>query len=155
VWRYVLAFVQDRFLAMTVHNLGELDKRMLNTYASGAWELQVGEVVAGSMMYHHIRRAEEAVQAVAKRAVPVNHTPSAQPEYSSSKPKGKSCGLCYSRDHEYRKKAYGHPADAPITKTCNVKLADGNLCGLKHAWTGPLASPCRDGLAQFAAPRHD
>ena len=152
VWRYVLAFVQDRFLANTVHNLGELDRRMWETHRGGSWELQVGELVSGTLMYHHIRRAEEAVLALARAANPhtTGKTESAKPGPKSyAVPIVRDCRLCGSSEHAYSKGHYDHPADQPITIPCNNRLRDGELCNLLHAFSGPLRTPCRGGLREM------
>jgi hypothetical protein len=58
---------------------------------------------------------------------------------------GRLCPLCHAPDHDYRLTDYSHPANVPITRPCNARNpADANdVCGLMHARTGPLASPCR------------
>ena len=155
VWRYVLAFVQDRFIATTVHNLGELDRRMWETYLGGAWELQVGELVSGTLMYHHIKRAEEAVLALAKSAsgFPAASNDSEKPGSSRAKTNAsqsdRRCRLCGSSTHIYGKGRYEHRADQPITIPCRNRLTDGEKCLLMHAFSGPLATPCRGGLEEM------
>jgi hypothetical protein len=56
----------------------------------------------------------------------------------------KKCPLCLSSDHVYHAGNYGHTAKMAITQACTKPVADGTQCGLKHAYTGPLLSPCRE-----------
>ena len=56
----------------------------------------------------------------------------------------KKCPLCLSSDHVYHAGNYGHTAKMAITQACTKPVADGTQCGLKHAYTGPLLTPCRE-----------
>ena len=54
------------------------------------------------------------------------------------------CPLCLSGDHVYHAGNYGHKVHMAITQACTKPMADGAQCGVKHAYTGPLKSPCRE-----------
>ena len=54
-------------------------------------------------------------------------------------PKGGTCALCRSPDHD----VHTHPKGMPITVDCSAIMSDGQICGLKHARMGPLRSGCR------------
>ena len=56
----------------------------------------------------------------------------------------KKCPLCLSSEHVYHAGNYGHKDNMAITQACTKPVADGTQCGLKHAYTGPLMSPCRE-----------
>ena len=143
IWRYLLAYMQDRFVANTVHELSDLDRRMLTTKLHGGWDMQVAGIVADTLMYHHITRAQEAVSnLVSKRLMAKGAVPVTTKEYA----RNMKCPLCLSDKHMYKQGAHTHPADAPITQACPRILTDGGLCGKRHAFTGPLRSPCRGDL---------
>ena len=61
--------------------------------------------------------------------------------------KARRCGLCGSAAHWYTSGAYEHSDQIPITKACFKYIgAPGGVmeeCGLKHAFSGPLKTPCR------------
>ena len=61
---------------------------------------------------------------------------------------GGKCPLCGDPNHVYRKDAYEHPADREITNQCPVILSDSVKCGVRHAFSGPLAvgTHCRGNL---------
>ena len=56
----------------------------------------------------------------------------------------KKCPLCLSADHSYYAGNYGHKEGMRITQACTKLMADGAPCGKRHAFTGPLQSPCRE-----------
>ena len=56
----------------------------------------------------------------------------------------KKCPLCLSADHSYYAGNYGHKEGMRITQACTKLMADGSPCGKRHAFTGPLQSPCRE-----------
>jgi hypothetical protein len=45
-------------------------------------------------------------------------------------------------DHGYH--AGNYEAPMAITQACTKMMADGAQCGAKHAYAGPLQSPCRE-----------
>ncbi len=55
----------------------------------------------------------------------------------------KKCPLCLSAEHVYHAGNYGHKEGMKITQACTKVMSDGAPCGLRHAFTGPLQSPCR------------
>eukprot|EP00854_Cymbomonas_tetramitiformis_P005727 gene5727-6916_t len=76
-------------------------------------------------------------QPVLPPSVPLDSNPRAEPP--------RPCGLCGSRDHQYRVGCYTHPEAAAITRPCNcIKRLDGvkKKCVKLHAFTGPLGTPC-------------
>ena len=55
----------------------------------------------------------------------------------------KRCPLCLSTEHVYHAGNYGHKEGMKITQPCTKVMSDGLPCGKKHAFTGPLQTPCR------------
>jgi hypothetical protein len=49
------------------------------------------------------------------------------------------CPLCGDAGHSYRQGAYDHPAGREITQQCPLVLSDSKPCGLRHAFSGPMA----------------
>jgi hypothetical protein len=75
-------------------------------------------------------RADRAGQHMAER----EHLPRA--------PAGR-CPLCLSTEHKYVRGDYGHTNRENITEECQRMQPDGNTCGKKHAFAGPLGTDCR------------
>lgn len=54
----------------------------------------------------------------------------------------RSARCVLSGDHGYH--AGNYEAPMAITQACTKMMADGAQCGAKHAYAGPLQSPCRE-----------
>jgi hypothetical protein len=65
----------------------------------------------------------------------------AEREHLPRAPAGR-CPLCMSTEHKYVRGDYGHTDRENITEECQRMQPDGNTCGRKHAFAGPLGTDC-------------
>jgi hypothetical protein len=143
IWRYVLAFMQDRFGGATIHDLSDLDIRMLAANEQRSWDTQLNGMVADTLLYHHLIRAQEAVDSLVVRKLSAKTGNAGLAGSAGTKTR---CPLCNSGAHKYKAGEYDHPPNLPITQACPRILADGEVCGQTHAFAGPLRTPCRGNL---------
>ena len=150
IWRYVLAFMQDRFGGATIRDLSDLDIRMLAANEQRSWDTQLNGMVADTLLYHHLIRAQEAVDSLVVRKLSAK---TGNAGLAGSAGTRSHCPLCNSGAHKYKAGEYDHPPNLPITQACPRILADGEVCGQTHAFAGPLRTPCRGNLGGSLPPR--
>ena len=75
-----------------------------------------------------------------------SRVPQGLPQRQQRAQPARRCPLCGDAGHLYRQGAYEHPVDREISQRCTLVLSDGKAYNLIHAFAGPIATPCRDGL---------
>jgi hypothetical protein len=165
VWRYSLLFTEQRYYRVEMEARSPLDAALLSAWldennrgtrlhalaVDGIQQMFLDQARAMTNAEDIKRRLREmaegwttgegstemdraAASAFGERVAP-----------SAARGKGaKGCSLCGKQGHAYRSGDHSHVGE--ITVKCPLMLTDGDVCGQKHAFSGPLKSDCRGGL---------
>eukprot|EP00959_Pyramimonas_sp_CCMP1952_P091917 1924072-Pyramimonas_sp.AAC.1 len=130
------------------------DQTLIDAYHSPVPQLAMTQLASTSVLAPELLRSEAAAAATlqVERTIQSEVAPGASGKAQRVGPRpGEKCSLCSSPDHTYRSPDY--VCTGPITRACPALLADGKVCGERHAHSGPLKSPCRGGLEQSGRQR--
>lgn len=147
VWRYLCLFANHTFYNVPLGVKAEFDRVLVAAYVANPRRQRIAALASASFNPVYMQAAQRLM------STPVQAALSASQSGGSNGSRGRGgspkrgpsingCPLCLSPDHAYSKtKGYGHVGD--ITVACGRMCTDGRVCGLRHAFTGPLASDCR------------
>ena len=159
IWRYLCVFAAYHFYDVSIEDFAPLDLqivKVLDSGGGGGMRALARDRV--NPLYLEEARSMQAAAAEVEMSggsPSVRKTPKPGPVEGRGGGKaatrdkgGRSCPLCGDPNHLYRLGEYDHPADREITVQCPRILSDGAKCGLKHAFSGPLAvgTNCRGNL---------
>ena len=147
VWRYLALFVDAAYYPVALEVCSQLDRRLYEILCAGEGrEMRLTALAGESVQMLLLDRARELAGAVTAPAQKAVQRASAVASTGGEKGSKGACSLCRSTGHQYKTGNHGHPEHVAITTECPAILSDDRRCGKKHAFSGPLQTPCRGGL---------